>query len=77
MGWMKRVRTLFGAALLVLGLVALIHPRVEMPAQKTEVQVVGQKLLIETRRIVTIPPILSGLVMVVGIGLMLLSPRKL
>jgi len=74
---MKRVRTLFGAALLVLGLVALIHPRVEMPAQKTEVQVVGQKLLIETRRIVTIPPILSGLVMVVGIGLMLLSPRKL
>jgi len=74
---MKRVRTLFGAALLVLGVVALIHPRVEMPAQKTEVQVVGQKLLIETRRIVTIPPILSGLVMVVGIGLMLLSPRKL
>ncbi len=48
-----------------------------MPAQKTEVQVGGQKLLIETRRIVTIPPILSGLVMVAGIGLMLLGPRKL
>jgi hypothetical protein len=68
---------LFGAAFVVLGLVALIHPRVEMPAQKTEVQVVGQKLLIETRRIVTIPPILSGLLMVAGIGLMLLGPRKL
>jgi len=73
---MKRARTL-GAAFVVLGLLALIHPRVEMPAQKTEVQVGGQKLLIETRRIVTIPPILSGLVMVAGIGLMLLGPRKL
>ena len=74
---MKRARTLCGAAFIVLGLVALVHPRVEMPAQKTEVQVVGQKLLIETRRIVMIPPILSGLLMVAGIGLMLLGPRKL
>jgi len=74
---MKRARTLLGAAFLVLGLVSLIHPRVEMPARKTEVEVVGQKLLIETRRIVTIPPILSGLLMVAGIGLMVLGPRKL
>jgi len=47
-----------------------------MPARKTEVEVVGQRLLIETRRIVTIPPILSGLLIVAGIGLMVLGPRK-
>ena len=76
-GPVKRARTLFGAVFIVLGLIALIHPRVEMPARKTEVEVVGQRLLIETRRIVTIPPILSGLLMVAGIGLMLLGPRKL
>lgn len=74
---MKRARTLAGAVLVLLGLLALIHPRVEMPARKTEVQVVGQKLLIETRRIVTIPSILSGLLIVAGMGLMLLGPRKL
>jgi len=73
---MKRARTLAGAVLILLGLLALIHPRVEMPARKTEVQVVGQKLLIETRRIVTIPSVLSGLLIVAGMGLMLLG-RKL
>jgi hypothetical protein len=73
---MKRARMLVGAVFILLGLLALIHPRVEMPARKTEVQVLGQKLLIETRRIVTIPSILSGLLIVAGMGFVLLGPRK-
>jgi hypothetical protein len=73
---MKRARRLVGAVFILLGLVSLIHPRVEMPARKTEVQVLGQRLLVETRRIVTIPSILSGLLIVAGMGLMLLGPRK-
>lgn len=73
---MKRATTLVGAAFVLLGLLSLIHPRVAMPARKTEVQVVGQKLLIETRRIVTIPSILAGLLIVAGVGLILLGPRK-
>jgi len=73
---MKKARRLVGAVFILLGLVSLIHPRVEMPARKTEVQVLGQRLLIETRRIVTIPSILSGLLIVAGVGLMVLGPRK-
>ncbi|HXW61712.1 MAG TPA: hypothetical protein VEJ45_03875 [Candidatus Acidoferrales bacterium] len=73
---MRRSTTLVGAVFILLGLLALIHPRVEMPARKTEVQVVGQKLLIETRRIVTIPSILSGLLVVAGMSLMIFGPRK-
>jgi len=73
---MNRATTLVGAVFILLGLAALIHPRVEMPARKTEVQVVGQRLLIETRRIVTIPPILSGFLVIAGLGLILLGPRK-
>lgn len=73
---MKRSTTAVGTVFVLLGLLALIHPRVELPARKTEVQVVGQKLLIETRRIITIPPILSGLLIVAGISLMVFGPRK-
>ena len=73
---MRRARMLIGAVFILLGLLAWIHPRIEMPARKTEVQVLGQKLLIETRRIVTIPSILSGLLIVAGMGFMLLGPRK-
>lgn len=73
---MKKPLTLLGAMLILLGLVALIHPRLKMPAHKTEVEVMGQKLYIETQRIITIPPILSGLIIVAGAGLVLLGARK-
>jgi hypothetical protein len=73
---MRRSTTLVGTLFILLGLLALIHPRVEMPARKTEVQVVGQKLLIETRRIITIPSILSGLLIVAGMSLMIFGPRR-
>jgi hypothetical protein len=72
---MKKATILFGAILVLLGLAALIHPRVAMPARRTEVQVLGQQLLVETRRIVTIPPILGGLLILAGAGLIFLGPR--
>lgn len=71
----KPLMTLFGAILVLLGLAALIHPRVKMAAHKTEVEVLGQKLEVETQRIVEIPPIVSGLVIVAGAGLVLLASR--
>ena len=67
---------LVGLLLIAAGLAALIHPRLKMPARKTEVEVIGQKLEIETQRIVTIPGIVSGLVIVAGAGLILLDTRK-
>jgi hypothetical protein len=72
---MKTTTIVLGAVLILLGLAALIHPRVDMPAKRTEVQVLGQKLLVETRRVVTIPPILSGLLIAAGLGLIIFGPR--
>jgi hypothetical protein len=73
---MKKPTTVIGVLFILLGLLALIHPRIQMPARKTEVEVAGQRLLIETRRIVTIPSILSGLLIVAGASLMILGPRR-
>lgn len=76
-GARKKSAVLFGVVLILLGVAALVHPRVEMPAKRTEVQVFGQRLLVETRRVVTIPPILSGLLIVAGAGMIVLGPRTL
>ena len=73
---MKGLLALVGLLLIAAGLAALIHPRLKMPARKTEVEVIGQKLEIETQRIVTIPGMVSGLVIVAGAGLILLDTRK-
>jgi len=73
---MKGILAIVGLVLIVAGAVTLFRPRVKMPARKTEVSVVGQKLIVETQRIVTIPPIVSGLVIVAGAGLILLDTRR-
>ena len=73
---MKGLLALVGLLLIAAGIAALIHPRLKMPARKTEVEVIGQKLEIETQRIVTIPGMVSGLVIVAGAGLILLDTRK-
>ncbi len=73
---MNKFLTLAGAIFILLGIAALIHPDLKMPAQKTEVQVVGQELEIETRRIITIPAVASGLSIVAGAGLIFLGTRK-
>jgi len=73
---MKGLLTLLGGILIVAGLAALVHPRLKMPSRRTEVEVIGQKLEIETQRIIEIPGIVSGLVIVAGAGLILLDMRK-
>jgi len=73
---MKGLLALIGLLLIAAGIAALIHPRLKMPARKTEVEVIGQKIEIETQRIITIPGIVSGLVIVAGAGLILLDTRK-
>jgi hypothetical protein len=70
---MKKPTMVFGVVLVLLGLAGLAHPRLDMPAHRTEVQVLGQRLLVETRRIVTIPTLLSGLFIATGAGLVVLG----
>jgi hypothetical protein len=72
-------RTLFicgGVALILLGIYAMIRPNVMMPAKRQELEIAGQKVEMETRRIVAVPRPLSGLVIVSGLGLILISFQK-
>ena len=73
---MKRPFIPAGLLLAVAGFAALVHPRLEMPARKTEVEVAGQKLKIETRRIITIPALFSGALIVAGAVFIVFGPRR-
>lgn len=52
------------------------RPNLLMPAKRETLQIAGQKVVMETRRVVTIPRPLSGLVIVSGGGLILLGIQK-
>jgi len=65
-----------GVLLIVLGIYAIRRPNLLMPAKRETLQIAGQKVVMETRRVVTIPRPLSGLVIVSGGGLILLGIQK-
>lgn len=51
---------IFGVLLVVLGLAALLDPDIKMPAKREELQIGGLKVPVETRRIMTVPPLLAA-----------------
>lgn len=73
---MKKLFVTLGVVLLLIGAATLIHPELKMPADKREVNVDGQRLIINTRRIVTVPAVLSGIVIVAGVALIFAGARK-
>jgi hypothetical protein len=68
--------TIAGVLMILLGAVALAHPDFRMAAKESEVELGTRKMTIETTRIVTIPPALSGFAILAGAGLIYLSTRK-
>ncbi len=73
---MKKLFVTLGVVLMLIGAATLIHPELKMPADQREVNVEGQKLIINTRRIVTVPAVLSGIVIVAGVALVFAGARK-
>ena len=73
---MKKFLVTLGVVLMLIGAATLIQPELKMPANRREVDVAGQKLIINTRRIVTVPVVLSGLAIVAGAGLIFAGARK-
>ncbi len=73
---MKKILLTLGIVLMLIGAAALIQPEVKMPSNQREVDVAGQKLIINTRRIVTVPAVLSGLVIVAGAALVFVGVQK-
>ena len=69
---------LLGAGVLafLLGLYGVIRPNLLMPAKRQNLQIGGQNVVMETRRIVAIPRLVSGLLILSGIGLILVSFQK-
>jgi len=67
---------LAGGLFVAIGIAGFVHPRVMMPA-KTDVTNNGdQKVIIETRRIVRIPGLMSACALLAGGGLIFLSFEK-
>ena len=73
---MKTFLVTLGVVLMLIGAVTLIQPELKMPANRREVDVAGQKLIINTRRIVTVPAALSGVAIVAGAALLFAGARK-
>jgi cytochrome bd-type quinol oxidase subunit 2 len=63
----------FGVLFIVLGIAGLAHPNVVMPAKKQEIEIAGSRVIMETRRVVTIPKVLGVLLVVAGGGALFLS----
>jgi len=67
---------IFGVLLVALGLAVLLHPDIKMPAKREELQIGGLQVPVETRRIVSVPPVVDRLIIVCGAGLLFLGVRK-
>ena len=65
-----------GVLLIAAGIAALIHPNLSMPSKKRELQISGEKVIMETTRIVEIPKVFDVLLMIAGGSLIFLSARK-
>jgi hypothetical protein len=65
-----------GVLLIACGIAALIHPNLSMPSKKRDLQIGGEKVIMETTRIVEIPKVFSVLLMIAGGSLIFLSTRK-
>ncbi len=65
-----------GVVLILLGAGALVRPNVMMPAKRQDLVIQGQRVKIETRRVVAIPRPLSILVVVCGVGFILLRNQE-
>jgi hypothetical protein len=67
---------LVGVLLVLAGIVTLIHPKFQMPAQEREVQINDSKAIISTKRIIMFPPGLSIILIVAGAAQVFLMKRR-
>lgn len=67
--------SVFGVILVVVAIVALIRPSWALPAKKHEEMIANQRVLIETRRVVSIPRAASAVELVLGLGLIFFGSR--
>jgi hypothetical protein len=77
LGWVEIAFILGGLVVIALGIYGMVRPNLLMPSKKQNLEIGGQRVVMETRRVVALPRPLSGMVVVCGIGLILLGiPKK-
>jgi len=72
----KRILLILGVLLIVLSVAALIVGRISYATHEDVMKVGPMQATVETRRVITLPPVLSGLVLVSGILLVYLGWKK-
>jgi hypothetical protein len=65
-----------GILVALLGVYGMIRPNVVLPAKRQTLQIRGQQVLMETRRVVDVPRPLSGLIIFCGAGLIFMGFTK-
>jgi hypothetical protein len=73
---MPKILLILGVLLIVLSVAALIAGRISYATQQDVMKVGTMQATVETRRVITIPPVLSGLVLAGGILLVYLGWKK-
>jgi len=65
-----------GIVFALLGMAALIHPEMGMPANREEIQIRPEKVQLDSRRIIDMSRILSGKIVLASDGLALLGTKS-
>lgn len=65
-----------GIVVILLGLYAMVRPNVLMPAKREDLQIAGQRVVMETRRIVAVPRAFSALIIFCGVGLIFMGVQR-
>ena len=72
---MKRFAFILGVILLISGVVGLVHPNFSYHKQEEVAKIGSFKATVDEEKTVQIPPAVSFVLLVSGIGLVLLGPR--
>ena len=72
---MKRFVIILGVILLIAGVVGLVHPNFSYHKQEEVAKLGPYKATLDEEKAVQIPPAVSIVLLVTGIGLVLLGPR--
>jgi hypothetical protein len=72
---MKRFAIILGVVLLVLGVIGLVHPTFTYHQQEEVAKIGPVRATVNEEKTAQIPPAVSIVLLVAGIGLILLGPR--
>ena len=72
---MKRFVIILGVVLLIAGVVGLVHPNFSYHKQEEVAKLGPYKATLDEEKTMQVPPAVSIVLLVTGIGLVLLGPR--